>query len=160
VLEMLERSYSENFRRQAVQKMYSRGSKTLSALAGELGCSVPTLYNWAKVMKIAHISKSSAQWTPMERCKFIAEFEQIPEENKGVWLRKNGLTSALISEWKEILANAFQERKIEPGSGKLRREVEKLEQQLKRKERKLFQSERIIEVQKKVLELFGENQEE
>ncbi len=49
---------------------------------------------------------------------------------------------------------------MESGLGRLKKQIRGLEQDLKRKEKKLKQKELIIDVQKKVLEIFREDQDE
>lgn len=83
--------FSESFRRHAVQKMFSRGQQSLNDLARELGCSTPSLYKWAKIMKLSPVTKHISKWTPLERCGLIVEFSQISEADRGVWLRSKDL---------------------------------------------------------------------
>lgn len=152
--------FSESFRRHAVQKMFARGEQSLNDLSRELGCSTPSLYKWSKNMKLSPVTKHISKWTPLERCGLIAEFSQISEADRGVWLRSKGLTAELIEAWTEAVAASFSEKSHEVGLGRLKKEVRNLEHQLRRKETKLRQSTAVIDAQKKILELYEESQDE
>ena len=153
-------TYTEGFRRQAVQKMYNRGEKSIAELASELGCSPPTLYKWAREMTLKPVEKSTSDWAPIDRLNFWAEFRSIPEDQKGVWLRQKGLTAELIAHWEEAALGGLSSNRDDIGQGRLKKTIRGLEHQLRRKDRKLQQRDAIIDVQKKVLELFKDEPDE
>jgi transposase len=153
-------NFSESFRRHAVQKMFSRGQRPVDDLAKELGCSTPSLYKWAKSMKLSSAPKHVSKWSPMDRISLVAHYNQLSEGEKGAWLRANGLTGELVDTWAEALVASLAEKPHEAGLGRLRKEVRNLEHQLRRKEDKLRQSVAIIDAQKKILELFEDNPDE
>jgi Transposase len=158
---MNQQRYSEGFRRQAVQKMYSRDGKSISELAREMGCSAPSLYKWSNQMKLTTLTPTpSTEWTAPQRFQFVFDFEKLLEPERGLWLRSNGLTGEMLEDWRqamlESLAPALTANKI----GKLQKQITGLEQMLERKEQKLQQKELIISVQKKVMEIFEGTREE
>lgn len=153
-------SYSEGFRRQAVQKMYNRGEKPIAELARELGCSHVTLYKWARSMTLQPVEKSSAEWTAKERLAAIIDYHAVAEDQKGVWLRQKGLTGEMLEHWEESALGGLSSRREDIGQGRMRKAIRNLEHQLRRKERKLEQRNAIIDVQKKVLELFKDEADE
>lgn len=153
-------SYTEGFRRQAVQKMFNRGGKPASQLAKELGCSLPTLYKWTREMTLQPVEKSTTEWTPKERLKFLNEFSALTEDQKGTWLRKNGLTGELLEEWEDAALDGLSPKRPEVGEGRLKKAIRNLEHQLRRKEHRLQQRDAIIDVQKKVLEMFKDEPDE
>lgn len=157
---MLERGYTEGFKQQAVQKLLARGKGSAPELAKELGCSVDSLYRWSKNMQTPSVNKSTKDHSAQERFNFVMLFASIPANEQGVWLRQNGLTSELLMQWKESMLESLAGAKVEPGLGRLKKQIRGLEQDLKRKEKKLKQKELIIDVQKKVLEIFREDQDE
>ena len=157
---MLERNYSEGFKRQAVQKLYTKGSQPTAELARELGCSLPSLYRWSKNMKPTSVEKSTSEHSAKERFDFVLEHLSLPAEEQGLWLRRNGLTTELLAQWQESMMEALSPRKTELGLGRLKKQVRSLEHDLRRRDRKLKQKELIIDVQKKVLEMFKEDPEE
>jgi transposase-like protein len=158
---MNQQRYSEGFRRQAVQKMYSRGAKSISELARELGCSAPSLYNWSNEMKLTTAeSQPSTEWTADERFQFVFDFERTPVPERGLWLRSKGLTSEMLDEWKQSMLEALTPALTAIRVAKLQKKIGGLEHLLERKEQKLQQKELIISVQKKVMEIFEVNREE
>ena len=74
---MTQAAFSESFRRHAVQKMFSRGQQPVAELARELGCSTPSLYAWAKNMKLSTSPKHVSKWTPLERCQLIVKYADV-----------------------------------------------------------------------------------
>lgn len=147
-------AFTEGFRRQAVQKMYNRGEKPIAEVAREVGCSPVTLYKWARAMTLQPVEKSSAEWTAKERLDAIIEYRSVAEDQKGVWLRQKGLTGEMLEHWEESALGGLSSRREDIGMGRMRKAIRNLEHQLRRKERKLQQREAIIDVQKKVLEIF------
>lgn len=147
-------AFTEGFRRQAVQKMYNRGEKPIAEVARELGCSPVTLYKWARAMTLKPVEKSSTEWSAKERLDAMFEYRSVSEEQKGIWLRQRGLTGEMLEHWEESALGGLSSRREDIGQGRLRKTIRSLEHQLRRKERKLQQREAIIDVQKKVLEIF------
>ena len=98
-------------------------------------------------------------WT--ERMSLLREYEALPRGESGLFLRRHGLYSSLISAWRKQ-----RNEKLETSSkrGRKPKPVNPLAQKLaeaERENRKLktrnVMLEKVIEVQKKISEAFGLN---
>lgn len=88
--------------------------------------------------------------------RIVLEAEQMSEAERGALLRREGLYSSHLSEWRRALrANGLAEKKRGPKAHPEREQIRRLERQNARLEAKLKQAELIIEAQKKLAELFG-----
>ena len=157
---MNQGAYTQGFRRQAVQKMLSRGNQPLAELSRELGCSPATLYRWAQVMKLQVVPKSSTEWSFKDRLSALLEYQDIAETERGAWLRAKGLTLEVLESWNNAVSEAFEPKKHELGMGRLRKEKKTLECQLQRKDKRLKQLELVVDMQKKIFGLLQETQDE
>lgn len=104
------------------------------------------------------------QYTRDYKLKILQELEANQgTESVGAILRREGLYSSLVSKWREQ-----QEQGSLSGSGKRRgpkadanaAELARLQKENKRLQARLERAELIIEVQKKVVQLVGENRTE
>ena len=94
------------------------------------------------------------QYPPKYKLEVLAEYETLDREGKGALLRREGLYTSLISEWRQQRdRGALEALAARPGrppvdpvereNARLRRRVERLEQDLDR-------ARRVIEVQGKL----------
>jgi len=94
------------------------------------------------------------------KARILAEYERLPDGEKGALLRREGLYSSLISEWrKQAAAGAVEglaKKRGRPGPDAKDRQIAKLEAENERLRRKLETSEKVIEVQGKVSALLEE----
>ena len=74
---------SEGFKRAAVQKYHNRGSRTVVAVAREIGVSDALLYAWSKRYAISPGMKKEDRrpqdWSAAEKFKAVMAFDQLPE---------------------------------------------------------------------------------
>lgn len=88
------------------------------------------------------------------KARILAEYERLPDGEKGALLRREGLYSSLISEWRKQAAAGAAEglakKRGRPGPGVRDRKIAALEAENERLRKKLETSEKVIEVQGKV----------
>lgn len=159
--------YSLEFKKSAVEKLLTRGSRTVTDVIQELGISSPTIYQWRDdFATIQDMKKSSSpKDRPVnEKLKAIFEHDSLPEDKRGEYLRKNGLHQDHLSEWRSQLEAALQpikrssqERK-ELGAEK--EKVKKLERELLRKDKALAEVSALLILKKKADLLWGSEEEE
>ena len=103
------------------------------------------------------------RFTAEYKASVLREYEATPKGERGALLRREGLYSSHISKWQED-RNAAQRQALEPRKrgpkpkpqpdpevAALRRQVARLEHQLQR-------AQKVIEVQKKISEILGVEQ--
>jgi transposase-like protein len=95
---MIERrDYTESFRQQALEKVFSRGSNPIRVVAEDLNMSYGTLRNWMKAdrnrvqTKNGLRSKRPQDWSLAERLQMLMESHGLDEEALSVFCREKGI---------------------------------------------------------------------
>jgi transposase-like protein len=99
--------------------------------------------------------KATRRRFPAEyKARILAEYERLPDGEKGALLRREGLYSSLISEWRKQAAAGAVEglatKRGRPGRDARDRKIAELEAENERLRQRLETSEKVIEVQGKV----------
>jgi transposase-like protein len=100
-------------------------------------------------------------FSPEFKAKILEELVQCKRGEVGKLLRREGLYATQIAKWKaeaeDALIDVFSKKRgPKPNTeAKLQREIEKLKAQLETSNRRLGHAEAIIDIQKKVSEMFG-----
>ena len=84
---------TEEFRRAAVEKFYSRGSRSVEEVARVLGVSSWSLYHWSKgygSLEAMKKHRRPAERSVQEKLKAVIEFEGLEGEKQGEYLRRKG----------------------------------------------------------------------
>lgn len=152
-----------------VTKLLSPGGPSFTVLSEETGVHHTSLRQWVKTHAngkpmTKKSKKTSAQFTPEEKFQILLETANLKDNQLGDYLRKKGLHSAQLDEWKQ---DAFAGMKSSPGRPKvdpelvqLRNEKKELSKDLKRKDSALAEmSARIILLKKSRL-IWGDAEEE
>ncbi len=99
--------YTEAFREQSLEKVYSRGSRSVKAVAEELGVNPWTLKNWMKTHKERSLSKDGAtpkrpkDWSLAERLELLLESHGLGDEALNVFCRERGIFRHHLQQWRE-----------------------------------------------------------
>ena len=100
------------------------------------------------------------RFAPEYKARILAEYERLADGEKGALLRREGLYSSLISEWRKQAARGAAEglakKRGRPGGDARDREIARLEAENDRLRRKLETQDKVIEVQGKVSALLEE----
>jgi len=156
-------SYSEEFKRSIIQKCLLPGGPSINKVAKDNGIVPTTVYGWKKKYANQFDMKKSNNWTPEQKLTAIIETASLSEHELGEYIRKNGLHSTEIDEWKKEFKTAMKgagRPKTDPEVSKLRQEKKSLEKDLKRKNTALAEmSARVILLKKKNV-LFGDLEED
>jgi transposase len=161
---------SEEFRRTAVQKFYSRGSRPVEEVARGLGVSSWSLYQWAKRYAISPGMKKQDRrpqdWSAAEKWKAVFEFEGLAADKQGEFLRREGLHSDHIEAWKKSMQSGLdapaskltKEERMERAED--RRKIEALERDLRRKDKALAEVTALLVLKKKADLIWGTGENE
>ena len=94
------------------------------------------------------------------KARILAEYETLPDGEKGALLRREGLYSSLISEWRKQAARGAVEglakKRGRRGPDAKEREIARLRTEIGRLRAELDKRDRVIEVQGKVSALLEE----
>lgn len=159
--------YSEEFKKSVVQKLLTRGSRKVKDIAEEAGIKTPTLYDWRD--KFATNGDMKKPTKPQsrsasEKLKTLIEFDGLPNDKQGEYLRQNGLYLENILEWRKQIENAltptkksYEERKelnIE------KNKIKQLEKDIRRKDKALAEVSALLVLKKKADLIWGTQEED
>ena len=162
-------SYSSEIREVMVNKLCQPNGPSPYQLAKETGISVGSLYKWRhKAGGVKEMSKDRRpeDWSPEERLEAVFMAQGLSEHDYGEFLRSKGLYSHHIDEWKLGIQATFKTIKKKAGRPKkdpelaaAQKKLKILERDLLRKDRALAEQSAVIILQKKVDELWAEEEE-
>jgi transposase-like protein len=105
-------------------------------------------------------AKRSRQYSARYKLAVLAQYEGLDKAGKGALLRREGLYSSLISEWRKQRDRGALEALAQPRGRKpadpAEREATRLRRENERLERELGKARRVIEVQGKLSALLDE----
>lgn len=114
-------------------------------------------------MKKKDTKNKATNWTPEQKLQAIIETSNLDEHQLGEYLRKHGLHSSTIEEWKQIIFNGLKpvgRPKKDPEVVELRNKEKKLKKELNRKNKALAEISARVVLLKKSQEIFGEEEED
>ena len=156
--------YSAAFIEQALVKVHSRGDRTISSIAEELGVKFETVKRWLKVHTIVRSDvvdkeRRAHEWRREEQLQALLETYALNEEELHAWCRERGLFPHHLQEWKAAFsANAAPASKT-PSTKDLSKENAKLKKELQRKEKALAEAAALLVLQKKFQALWADGEE-
>lgn len=165
---MSRQYYSEDFKKSAVEKMLNRGRRQISTIVEEIGIPRPTLYLWKKEFANVLGMKKSQQ-RPQDKAakdkfKAVIEYENLPEDKRGEFLRRNGLHVEHIQEWREQMQKALlpsNDKRTERSERAVdRRKIKELEVEIKRKDKALAETAALLVLKKKANLIWGTGEDE
>ncbi len=155
--------FSEEFKDSIIQKSLLPGGPTLVSLAQQHDLPVSTVYGWKqKYAKQTGMSKSN-KWTPEKKLEAIIQTASMNENELGEFLRKNGLHSSDLEQWKKDFytsQKATGRPKKDPEMAKLEANEKRLKKDLRRKEKALAEMSARVVLLKKSREIFGGDEED
>jgi transposase-like protein len=156
--------YTEAFRKQSMEKVYSRGSRSVKAVAEELNVNPWTLKNWMKTHKEHSLSKQGTttkrpkDWSLAERLQLLLESHGLEEEALNALCREQGIFRHHLQQWRE----GFETETLQSNRSELRELKEAnrgLKSELNRKEKALAEAAALLVLQKKYRALWEEKGE-
>lgn len=163
----MNKKYSEGQKQAIVSKVLTRGNRSLSDVAEEVGVCVATIHNWIrKYAKLEGMNKPTSssssvdKKTPQGRLQIIKTYYSLSDLEKGHFIRSHGLFLAEIEHWVNNPVTIFdgqvvskkeylQEKQAHYGTQK----------ELQRKEKALAETAALLVLQKKMQKLLGVEEE-
>ena len=159
---MIERrEYTESFRQQALEKVFSRGSNPIRVVAEDLNMSYGTLRNWMKADKNSAQAKAGPQskrpqdWSLAQRLQMLLECHGLDAEAVNARCREKGVFRHHLEQWQGAfiaggsMVNRAQLRELKVTNKALTRE-------LNRKEKALAEAAALLVLKKKYQALWVE----
>lgn len=162
--------YTQEYKQSVVSKMMPPKNMKVSLLAEETGISEQTLYSWRKKASkegliVPGNGKNSEKWSSQDKFAVVLETASMNEAELSEYCRKKGLYPEQLADWKQgcMQANASAQETVKKNreqTKKDKKRIKKLESELRRKEKALAEAAALLVLQKKVQELWEENEDE
>lgn len=153
---------TKDFKEGVTQKFLNRGNRTASEIAEETGVTIKTLYNWSEEYAKDTPMKKKVRST-FDKMKLVISYNSLPENEKGEFLRRNGLFDLDIEKWqKEVLEGkieGFSENLSRKELQKTQQELEQAKKELRRKDKALAEAAALLILKKKAEDFWGEDEE-
>jgi hypothetical protein len=92
-----------------------------------------------------------------ERLKLVLDYDALSEDEKGEFLRREGLTSETLAQWKQAMTESLSDQKASESD--LKKQIKRLEKELQRKDKALAEAAALLVLQKKVKDFYGSGDE-
>jgi len=154
-------TYTEDYKEQALLKVYTRGDRTIRSIADELNINVFTLKNWMKQTAAdkknpsARREKTPQEWQADERLAALQESYGLTGEALNAWCRERGVFTHQLEQWKQAFCAAGNLRESREEVHALKTKNQRLERELNRKEKALAEAAALLVLQKKFQALLG-----
>lgn len=163
--------YSNGFKARMVQRLSGPEGISATALSKEVGVSQATLSRWLRAASTVGAmgggqsnreggGKTPRRWTAEEKLRVLTEASRLSDDDLGAFLRKEGLHTAQLEEWRKLaaaaLTDASKSRKKSPEA----RRVKELEKELLRKDRALAEVTALLALKKKAQQIWGDGDDD
>lgn len=156
--------HSMEFKEAIVKKLLSRGNRTIAEICDEAGISHRKGANWMYRRGITpgmKKQKESNHKNPEQKLRILNETSSLGEPELGVYLRKEGIYSNQLEEWKQEILSALAPVKIRKNAKDDRDEkIRLLEREILRKDKALAEATALLILQKKVNLIWGNSDED
>ena len=156
-------SYTEEFKNSLISKALLRGDRSFLSISKEAGVAQSTVMGWLKKRdKPLEMKKrtSSIKRSGKEKLKTLIEAGNLSEIELGVYLRREGLYSHNLEEWKsEFISIADSSRKPKHVKDERDQKIKSLKRDLLRKNKALAEASALLILQKKVNLIWGNSDE-
>lgn len=147
------RNFSKEFKDSIVQKLLSRGNRTIEQFCRENNLALSTVSSWqAKYGNVLEMKqkKDKSQYSSEKILKVLSETYSLPEEDLGIYLRKNGLHSNQLEEWRASFLTLMSQPKVKLNKKDERDiEIKDLKKNLRKKDAALAEVSALLILQKK-----------
>jgi transposase-like protein len=155
------REYTESFRQQALEKVYTRGNSSIRVVAEDLNMSLGTLRNWMKADRdrsrenAGLQSKRPQDWSLADRLQILMESHGLEEDALNALCREKGIFRHHLEQWQAAFVaggtvdTRSQLRELKDMNKALTRE-------LNRKEKALAEAAALLVLKKKYQALWVE----
>ena len=145
---------SAEFKEAVVKKLLSRGNLTVEQFCEKNNLAYSTVNRWnaeyANVENMNH-KKNKIKFSAEQILKFVSETHSLTAEDLGLYLRKNGLHTNQLIEWRNDILSSMNQPKVKPNKKDERDlKIKELERNLKRKDSALAEASALLILQKKI----------
>lgn len=145
--------FTKDTKESLVKKALNRGNQTLSEFSKNNNVGLSTISRW--LHEYANIpamknNKNHLKYSAEKILQIVSETFSLNEEALGVYLRKNGLHSTQLNEWKTDLLSSLNQPKVKIHKKDQRDiEIKDLKKNLRKKDAALAEVSALLILQKK-----------
>ena len=148
------RRFSSEFKEAIVKKLLFRGSQTIEEFCEKNNLAISTVSRWkseyGNVPAMNH-KKNKSKYSAEKILEIISETHSLSEEQLGLYLRKNGLHTNQLAEWRQSVLALMNQPKLNPNKKDERDfKIKDLESNLKKKDAALAEVSALLILQKKI----------
>lgn len=152
-----------DLKKEITERFLSRENQSAASIAEENGVTVKTLYNWADKYAKNHPMKKRNP-SSLQKMRFLITYDSLPEDQKGEFLRSEGLHSEQLESWRASVLDGSLEtntdRSLEKVVEQLNGELKETKKELRRKDKALAETAALLVLKKKLDSLWGEDEED
>jgi transposase-like protein len=151
-----------------VRRMTGPDAKSATALATETGVSQQTLSRWLRSAgTVAQMGESDDRagrrpqdWSADEILAVITEAAGLSDQDLGAFLRRKGLHEAHLETWRARMMAGLETPVRRSGRSPEAKRIKELERELRRKEKALAELAALLVLQKKLREIWGDEEDD
>ncbi len=149
-------NYSQEFKDAIVTKVVNRGSSTITEVCAREGVKLATVFRWLKRDTVCDMKTKSKRWSALEKLQAVSETMSASEADTGVFLRKEGLHSQQLDDWRtQALASLEPMTKRAAAKDSRDDRIKDLEREILRKDKALAEASALLILQKKADLIWG-----
>lgn len=157
--------YPQDFQKSVVSKFLSRGNKSADSISQEVGVSLSCIYTWIKKYGNVQSMTNKPGRKPNDRnahekFELVMNYFSLPDEDRGKFLRENGLHSDHLEQWKKTMEAGFSVKSNTPELAEEKKKNKILEREVRRKDKALAEAAALLILQKKAQLLWGTDEDE
>lgn len=161
-------AFSVEYKQAMVKKLLQRGTQTIKEFCKENNLAVSTVSRWkleCARQSIMTNKKETHKYSPEEILKIISETYSLTEEELGLYLRKQGLHSHQLAEWKNNILNFMNQPTSSPVKTTVKKDdrdkkIKELEKNLKKKNAALAEVSALLILEKKMQNFWGKKNDD
>jgi len=157
--------YSPAFKGKLLEKLLGPSARSACSLSREVGIPQTTLSRWMReAITLKDMGKKKRKsWSAEEKLRIVVQASELPEEELGAFLRREGVHSSQLEQWRETVQGALtggQTSESRRQAQRDRKRIRKLEQELRRKDKALAESAALLWLKKKVQDIWGDEDDD
>lgn len=156
--------YPTEFKKRTVARYLEDPTNQIGHFSRDNGIPESSLREWIRqsengTLGVMTKKKYAKTWTLAEKFEAIQEYEKLDEQEKGKWLRRNGVSNHRIERWKEEILEGLTQLSVKPTSQE-KKKIKALEKEIDRKDKALAEASALLFAKKKLDAIYGEGAEE
>jgi len=161
--------YSVGFRNSVLRKVLPPENRPVAQVAREAGLSPVTINSWLSRLKDGKLSLDQEDGEPtpsqrpaVEKLKLLLQSRTVGADQKGEWLRQNGLHTEHLPLWEQELEGLVtdKQQELKKEVTELKKKIKQLEKEKQRDQKAMAEALALLTLKKKFEDLYGVEEED